>query len=440
MFIQAQVIMIKKLVFLLLMTAGLSGNKVFGQKQLSDFIDQAFQNSPLLKTNNIQSQANELEAQRTIAALTKPLIGAEANYLLAPVYSNDVRNSGFKLNPAKTITDYYGYDLSATNGGLYRGIISLDQPLFNKQRMSVANEQLSVQNEILNNNSNLNKHELEKLVTDQYILCLQDVHQREAVTRIADIIRQQINITKKLSANGLAKQSDYKVLEIELKQQETNIQSLRNSYKVHLLELYSICGMPDTAIVNLAAVNLNLTNSADVNNSGFVKQYQLDSLNLSVSQKLFNTQYKPIVSLYSSAGLNAVYAPDMYKRLGWQVGIRFTQKFFDGHQKKLNDQKTKLLQQTTAINSDFFNQKNKSRKNALLQTIRSIDEQLQSIQQQISDYDTLLSYYQKQIINGQSSVIDYITVLRSNAALQFNRIALQTNRLIAVNNYNYWNW
>lgn len=431
--------MIKKLFFLLLMAAGSSG-QTFGQKQLSDFIDQAFQNSPLLKTNNIQSQANELDAQRMVAALTKPSIGAEVNYVLAPIYSNDPGNSGFKLNPPKTITDYYGYDLSVTNGGLYRGLVTFDQPLFNRQRVNAVNEQTTLQNQILSNNSTLSKHELEKLVTDQYILCLQDVHQQEAVTHIMDIISQQISITKKLSANGLAKQGDYKVLEIELKQQETNIQSLRNSYKVHLLELYSTCGMSDTTMVNIASVNLDLTSATDVNSSAFVKQYQLDSLSLSASQKLFNTQYKPVVSLYSSAGLNTVYAPDIYKRMGWQVGIRFTQKFFDGHQKKLNDQKTKLLQQTTAINSDYFNQKNESRKNALLQAIHSIDEQLQSIQQQISDYDTLLSYYQKQITNGQSSVIDYITVLRSNAALQFNRIALQTNRLIAVNNYNYWNW
>lgn len=431
--------MIKKLAFLLLMAAGSSG-QAFGQKQLSDFINQAFQNSPLLKTNNIQSQANELDAQRLVAALTKPAIGAEVNYLLAPIYSNDPGNSGFKLNPPKTIADYYGYDLSVTNGGLYRGLITFDQPLFNRQRINAVNEQTTLQNQILSNNSTLSKHELGKLVTDQYILCLQDVHQQEAVAHFMDIIGQQIGITKKLSANGLAKQGDYKVLEIELKQQETNIQALRNSYKVHLLELYSICGMSDTAMVSLASVSLDPTGATEVNNSGFVKQYQLDSLSLSASQKLFNTQYKPIVSLYSSAGLNTVYAPDMYKRLGWQIGIRFTQKFFDGHQKKLNDQRTKLLQQTTAINSDYFNQKNESRKNALLQAIRSIDEQLQSIQQQISDYDTLLSYYQKQITNGQSSVIDYITVLRSNAALQFNRIALQTNRLIAVNNYNYWNW
>lgn len=432
--------MIKKLAILFLIVATLSTGKTFGQKQLSDFVDQAFQSSPLLKANAIQSQANKLEAQRIATGLTKPVIGTEVNYLLAPIYANDPGNSGFKLNPPKTIQDYYGTDLSATNGGLYRGILTLDQPLFNKQRVDAVNEQTAVLNQILNNNSALNKHDLEKLVTDQYILCLQDVHQQEAVAHIKAIIEQQINLSQKLSANGLGRQGDYKVLEIELKQQKTAIQTLQNSYKIHLLELYSICGMPDSALVDLKPVNIDMTTISHGENSGFVKQYQLDSISLSVSKKMFDAQYKPVISLYSSAGLNAVYAPDIYKRFGWQVGIRFTQTFFDGHQRKINSERTKLLQQTTNINRDFFNTKNESRKKALWELIHSIDEQLQSIQQQIIDYDSLLSYYQKQIANGQSSVIDYITVLRSSAVLQLNRVALQTNRLIAVNNYNYWNW
>lgn len=432
--------MIKKLAVLSVIVSVLSVGKTFGQKQLSDFVNQAFQSSPLVKTNAIQSEANKLDAQRIAASLTKPVIGTELNYLLAPIYSNDPGNSGFKLNPQKTIQDYYGSDFSATNGGLYRGVLTLNQPLFNKQRVNAVNEQTAVLNEILNNNSALSKHDLEKLVTDQYVLCLQDVNQQEAVAHIKKIIEQQISLTQKLSANGLGKQGDYKVLEIELKQQETALQTLKNSYKVHLLELYSICGIPDTAIIELKPVNISMTTPRNGNESGFTKQYQLDSLSLATSKKLFDTKYRPNVSLYSSAGLNAVYAPDIYKRFGWQVGIQFTQTFFDGHQRKLNTERTRLLQQTANIDREFFNTKNEIRKKALLELIRSIDEQLQSIQQQITDYDSLLNYYQKQIASGQSSVIDYITVLRGSASLQINRVALQTNRLIAVNNYNYWNW
>jgi outer membrane protein TolC len=432
--------MIKKLVSLFLMTAGFSVCKTYGQKQLSDFIDQAVQHSPFLKTNTIQAEANQLDAKKAIAALKKPVIGTAFSYSLAPVYANDPSNSGFKLNPEKTITDYYGYDLAITNGGLFRGLVTFDQPLFNKERIDAVSEQLILQNKILDNNSAISQHELEKLVTDQYIICLQDLHQEEAVRNILKIIEQQINITQKLSANGLAKQGDYKLLEIELQQQRSGIQSIKNNYKVHLLELYSICGMSDSTVVALLPANIYVTAANNGSSSGFIRQYQLDSSSLSASRKLFDMQYKPLVSLYSSAGLNTVYLPDIYKRLGWQAGIRFTQKFFDGHQRRINDERTKLLQQTTAINSDFFNKKNESRKHALLQLIRSIDEQVQSVQQQIGGYESLLSYYRKQVASGESSVIDYITILRSSASLQLNCVALQTNRLLAVNSYNYWNW
>lgn len=434
-------IMNRKQAIFCLMVAVLSIGKSYGQKQLSYFTDEAVKNSPLLNTNAIQSEANKLDAERMAAALTKPLVGTELNYMLAPIYSNDPSNTGFKLNPKKDIQDYYGSDFSATNGGLYRGVLTLSKPLFNKQRVNAVNEQTAALNEILSNNSELSKRDLEKLVIDQYIICLQDNEQQQAVQDIIEIIERQISLVKKLSANGLGRQGDYKVLEIELKQQLTALQTFKNNYRIHIFELYSLCGISDTQIVVLMPLSIKMSAPRNINQpSGFTKQYQLDSLSIAASKKMFDTKYKPGISLYSSAGLNAVYAPDIYKRIGWQVGIRFTQVLFDGYQKKLNDQKTRLLQETTNINRAFFKIKNEMRKKALLELLQSIDEQLQSIQQQLTDYDSLLSYYQKQIASGQSSVIDYITVLRSSASLQMSRVALQTNRQIAVNNYNYWNW
>jgi uncharacterized UPF0160 family protein len=106
----------------------------------------------------------------------------------------------------------------------------------------------------------------------------------------------------------------------------------------------------------------------------------------------------------------------------------------------MNDGKTKILQQSTVINSQFFFQKNESHKKSFLQAIHSADEQIEAVQKQIKDYDNLINYHQNQIMNGQGSVIDYITILPSSAALQLNMATLQTNRLLAINNYNYWNW
>jgi outer membrane protein TolC len=430
----------KKIVVLSSFVFIVISNIVYGQENLSHFIEVALQNSPLIKTNGLPTQANQLEANKIVASLQKPIIGTSYNYMFAPMYANDPSNTGLKLNPPKTINDYYGYDLSATNGGLYQALLTIQQPLFNIQRVYAVNNQLAVQNQIVNNSADLSNHDLEKFVTDQYIICLQDIEQQKAVQIIQSVIQKQIQITQKLSAGGLARQGDYKVLEIELEQQNTNLQALKNSYKAHLLQLYSIFGFNDSTIVELAPLNLQISSALDSYQSGFSKQFQLDSLNLTAAQNIFNTQYRPIVSLYSSAGLNAVYLPTIYKRLGWEVGIMVTPRIFDGHQRKMNDEKTKILQQSTAINSQFFVQKNENQNKSFLQVIHSADEQIEAVQKQIKDYDNLINYYQNQIINGQGSVIDYITILRSSAAVQLNIATLQTNRLLAINNYNYWNW
>jgi outer membrane protein TolC len=413
---------------------------VCAQKDLDYFLQQAYANSPLLQANQIRSEANRLEAQRIVAALKKPLVGAELNYMLSPVYSTDDGNSGFKINPSKNISDYYGYDLSATNGGLYRGVFTLEQPLFNGGRIRVANEQMSIQNQILDNNNQLTKHELQRLITQQYILCLQDVEEQKAIQGIIDIISDQIKTTEKLAASGLMQQSDYKLLHIESQQHQNLLSTSIANYKVHLLSLYSLCGISDTALVDLFPLHLSLNAHENINSSGFTKQYQLDSLSLASSAKYFDMKYKPSISFYSSAGLNAVYAPTAYQRLGWMAGIRLTKTFFDGGQKELNAKRTTLLQQEASVNTNYFEKQNASRKASLQQQIISFESQTQSITEQINEYDDLLNYYKKQIISGQISVINYITVLRSKANLQLNIVALRTNKEISINEYNYWNW
>jgi outer membrane protein TolC len=414
-------------------------SKTYGQKNISYFLEEAYSSSPLLKTNKIQQDVNDLNAKKSIISLTKPLIIAELNYMVAPVYSQDPGNSGFKLNPDKNnVYNYYGNDLSASNGGLYRGITSLEQPIFNKKRIDAVTAQTRIQNEILANNSSMAKHDLEKIVTDQYIICSQDIKQGEAAESIRDVIKRQITITQKLSEKGLAKIGDYKVLEIELKQQETAIEATRKSYITHLLELYSTCGIYDTTIYPISPLELQI--KQEPVNSGFNKQFELDSVNLEASRTIFNNQYKPVFSLYSSSGLNAFYAPVLYKRFGWQAGIRFTQIIFDGHQKKINDQQINQLQKTTAINTAFFYKTNISRKQALKQFIRSVEEQLKSLQAQSEEYKKLLNYYQQQIIGGQSSIIEYVTLLRNSQALEQQRVSLLTQKALAISNYNYWNW
>ena len=65
----------------------------------------------------------------------------------------------------------------------------------------------------MDNNIHLEKHQLERTVTEQYILCLLDKKQIELADSTGNILTQQENIVRKLVESGLAKQSDLHLLD-----------------------------------------------------------------------------------------------------------------------------------------------------------------------------------------------------------------------------------
>ncbi|MGI8583918.1 MAG: hypothetical protein ACR2KX_17110, partial [Chitinophagaceae bacterium] len=92
---------------------------LYAQRSISDYIEAAKQNSPLIKDNHNLSKANQLEVKRLKAQFTKPQVGVNGNFLFAPILSTD-NTTRLELN-SKGADKYYGYDLGATNGGQYQG-------------------------------------------------------------------------------------------------------------------------------------------------------------------------------------------------------------------------------------------------------------------------------------------------------------------------------
>jgi hypothetical protein len=164
---------------------------VHAQKNLSDYLSHAYSNSPLIYENSIRQKANVIEARRIQASLTKPVVGTEINYMVSPILTKGTSGSSFKLNPDKNITDYYGYDLAATNGGLYSAVITLNQPILNGNKAKTVAAQYDIENKILGNQTKLTLHELQKAITAQYILCLQHVHQLDYIDKLIHILTTQ---------------------------------------------------------------------------------------------------------------------------------------------------------------------------------------------------------------------------------------------------------
>lgn len=430
------VIMKSFFVFTFLLTT-LSSIELFGQS-LEYYIEQAKNNSPLIQENKNQIEAVNLEIERLEALYIKAQVSLSGGYLFSPIISNE--NDGKKLiiNPSGKEENYFGYDLSATNGGLYQGIINIDQPLFNGGRYEANKELNLVEAQISENTVQLTEHELEKFVTDQYILCLQNYKDMEYFTSLVDLVDNQKNAILKLVENGVARQSDLALIIIEQKSLQVELNKMRSAYLSALMDLRVVCGIPDTTYQVIE--DIDLKRSEEVVLSQFTMKYLLDSLNLAAAQHVFELKYKPMVGLFANTGLNAVYAPTLANRFGISTGINFSMNIFDGNQRKITEQRTQVLMQSTSKYKNFFYNQNAVRKEKIIAELRSIDERIILTEDQLNEYQRLLQLYRQEMIQGQLSVINYITVLKNMVSTERDYLLLHTNKKLLINLYNYWNW
>lgn len=409
----------------------------YAQHDLNSYVQAAQKNSPLITDNQNQSKANKLEVERLKAFYTKPQIGITANYLFSPIISNDGDTKKLEPNTAGA-TNYSGYDLAISNSGLYQGLLGITQPLFNGQRYKTFADQANINAQVYQNNAKLNKHDIEKIITDQYILCLQDNKQADYALAMVGLLEEQKDLIQKLVESGIYKRSDLTLILIEYQNFLGQLTTFRANYRRDLMDLNILCGINDTTLVTLDIADLKLTGST--NTSAFSEKYRLDSLNLVATQKNFELKYKPQLSVFANTGLNAVYAPTIPNRFGMSAGISFTYNFFDGNQRNITRNKTDVLLKSISFYKDNFITQNTVRKTKILTELQSYDGRILIAQQQLKEYEALLSAYKKEILSGQLSIISYVTTLKNMAALQRDYTLLFSQKDLLINTYNYWNW
>lgn len=406
------------------------------QYDLQSYIQAAKDNSPLIKDNINQSEATKIEVERLRALYTKPQVGITANYLFAPLVSQDNGKTTLLLNPDNP-NKYFGQEVGLTNGGLYQGLVSVNQPLFMQSKFNAIADEAMINTKVNENNIRLTNYELEKVITDQYLLCLQNLSQIKFLDKYIGLLNEQKNLVEKLVNGSVFKLSDITLLNIEIQSQLIMLQTIRTSYRKNLMDMNTIAGITDTAYREL--ITTTLQPSATNNISSFTEKYSLDSSALMAQQKVFELRYKPQWNVFVNGGLNASTISTLPRRVGFTAGISYTKTLFDGHQKENNRRRTATLLKTSQAYKENFLNQNTTRKNNLLEQIKAIDARMKLTEAQVQDYNKLLGYYKQELIKGQISVINYVNTIKSAMALENDFITMQTNRQLLINIFNYWN-
>jgi hypothetical protein len=130
-------------------------------------------------------------------------------------------------------------------------MLSFRQPLLTGSKYKVFANKADISGKIFDNNIALTIHELRQVVSYQYLLCLNSLKEAENTLSLIRKLEEQYRVMVKLVENAVYKQTDLMLMQIELDNYTLEYKTYRAGYAANLYDLNLICGISDTAIVEL---------------------------------------------------------------------------------------------------------------------------------------------------------------------------------------------
>ena len=411
----------------------------YGQapRPLSYYVQAAQERSPLITDLTRQTAIQQLETERLRALYTHARVELSGEYLMVPIVSRDGGKTQFKTD-AQSADSYYGYDLGESSSHLHAGV-SWTQPLLGGGAFRTARQVPAAERDIAAHRLRLERHELERTVTEHYLLCLLDQRQTaHADSALALIERQQL-VVQRLTQQGLTRQTDLELLRIEhdngLRQRLASVQA----YRSHLADLNLLCGIADTSAVTLTAPEVS-AQAVATGPTMWAEQYRLDSLSAEAQVRQLSIPYRPRLDFFANAGMQTGRLVQLGRRVGWSAGLTLSWTLWDGRQRRYRERQLRIRQGTLGYYEQRARLTQRIRLGQCRDEMESLERQAEALRSQMGRYEQVLALYSRQIAAGQLSVLDYITILRAQVKARQDLDILQTNQQLAAVAYNYWNW
>ncbi|MEO8400087.1 MAG: TolC family protein, partial [Ignavibacteriaceae bacterium] len=197
-------------------------------------------------------------------------------------------------------------------------------------------------------------------------------------------------------------------------------------------------GITDTDFVMIDSVSLQMKEK--FKQSELLKKFELDSLDLQNQQQIFETKYQPKVSLFFNTGLNAGELNNIQRKFGLSAGINFSLPIFDGNQRSITEQQKQISIETVQSFKENFTMLLSNQRNNSVKRLEILRNTLSNLSKQIESYKTVIKISERELQQGQRSMIEYLTILKNFIDLQKNKLNTEINYQLEINNYNYWNY
>lgn len=409
--------MIKR--FLLILFLVCQSPVIFNQtRNLSYYLENGLQNSPLLKDYNNQINSALIDSL-LIRSAKLPQVEARSTLLYSPVYGK------------------FGYDEVVTDGGLYTGVVGVTQNILNRRDISNKFQAVNIQRQSAVNSSKISAAELKRMITSQYIAAYSDFNELSFNKSFLELANRENEIVSKFVSQGLCKQTDYLSLQVETQTQEILINQLSSQFEKDLRQLNQLCGVNDTTVYGISFPELTLAGSHDISKSPLFLQYKIDSLRIDNEKAAVDIKYLLKMNWFADAGFLSSTPFNFYSHFGYSAGVSLSIPIYDGNQRNHEKQKLTIAENTRSSYQTNF-------KRQYDQQIRQLNEELKALQQitsrlekQLATSLQLVNALRGQLETGIIQMTEYINAIKNlrsiNKYLSDNRIRIQ----LVINELNY---
>ena len=402
------------IIFVLFLTSGI----LVHAQSLDFYIQKGLENSPLLKDFSNQLLSGKLDSLLTQASY-KPQVNQVSQAMYAPTAKK------------------FGYDTAITNGANYSAVVNVVQPLFNKKIKDNQFRDISLSNHAIEVDTQITTTDLKQGITSQFLTAYADYAQIQFNQSTLDLLKNEQALLKSLADQGIYAQTDLMNLSISLTAQKIAIRQAFIQYRNSLAVLNFICGINDTSTVILTKPEFTIRNQFNINNSPAMMKFKIDSLKNVNSKQLIDLNYRPQLSAFADAGFMAVLPQNIPHNFGTSFGLNFTMPIYDGKQRKLQYEKTSLVENSRLYYQTFYTSQYKQQINQLTEQLKLTDELISSIRSQLTEQEKLIALYKIEIEKGLVRFPDFLNTVNNYTQTKNNLTVSEMNRLQIINQMNY---
>ena len=404
--------------FLLCLLSGLTLAGYNQTRNLDFYLKEAIQNSPLLNDYNNQIKS-AVSDSLILRAAKRPFVDAKSQLLYAPAYHN------------------FGYDEIVTDQGNYTAVVGVAQPIFNKKELNNKYSAIDIQKQSLNNSSRISVTELNKTITDQYITSYSGLTDFLFNRNFLELLKKENEIVKQFVKNGIAKQTDYLSLLVEIQSQEILISQLKNQYRNDLMLLNQICGLKDSTWYELVDPAVEIKGTPDIKKSPAYIQYKFDSIRLENEKMAIDIKYKPKVNWFADAGFLTSNPWNFYKHFGYSAGLSLNVPLYDGKQRGIEKQKIEFSENTRQVYKNTYYKQYFQQMQQLDLELKAMNEISVQVENQLKTSEQLVNTLKDQLEAGIVQMTEYINAIKNFKTTSRNINLIYIHKLQVINEMNF---